>query len=1513
MKKMMNKLSKLLLAIFMIVGSAPGIYGEETNEFHIASMKDWNTFVKESHVDAWSKDKIIYLDTDLDFEGASTYVSVLAGSFKGNHHTLSNITITGTGYSDGLFRYVSKEGHIEDLKVTNISVSYGEDQKRLGGLVGSNEGLIKNVSVSGSIFGKSQSGGIVGCNEASGIIDSAYMDGVVLGTYYTGGIAGKNLGTITNCTNDASVNTTKDWLDDDNSLEDVVTLVSNSDEARLVNGMDAGGIVGYSSGTIASCSNRGNVGYNHSGYNIGGIVGRQVGLVSNCENSGSVYGRKDVGGIAGQVEPYISINNAQSISKAVDTLHDLVNTMIDDAEDASNALNKDFNTLQSYSDGAIDDMDYLSGELTKFTDENIDEVNDVSGRVEYVSNNLPAVLDYTDSALKYLQYAAEDMSALSNDLDIEAAMKKSGTYAETDYNAITLVPSVGGTLTTNNTDPAKGAVVSVSASADSGYELSELYVVNASGSKQTLYSSSDLSSKLGTTTTATTAYFTMPSTHVVAYATFSFIGDYYITTSAGGSASVSKDGTTYTFSVRPNAAYNYELSSFTIDGVSVDTSAFSCTSSGSHVYGTNNTTTRNTKSEVCTLTIDTTSTSYTVPSTTNKSVAVDVKFTQSNIVMADTRVSATLNDDYEEDSATINYVNAKGGALAGTKAIAFDTLVDGSDEERTVSFVVTPVSGYRLDEDSVKVVYWNGSAYATSSITDTSSTISLAKVASNNGETTYQFIMPQASSEDVAAGAFVSASFIPEPVIITSNVGNGNHPLNSSNGTKYTSDGTNITVTVVPATGYSVSSIKASGDVSTNIPVTKTKANSYVYSYAVGSNSYTNFTITYKKQSSDYAVVKSAWNELQANSKALNTSLTNITNTTDAITTYISDKGYTSASAILGDSELNSMIFTDLLPEMNEAVKLANAMVSDATTLTTILTPYIEDSTSAASKDLSALSSDLESVAKYTRKANSEISSIVDYLNKQDDVEFSKFGEEFDTSLDSLMDELHGMNTTLSTINNHLNGYSNTVLEDFRKVNDQMNLIMDLLLDEMDLLEGDSIYEDISEDDLDGVNAKISDSVNTGYVEGNTNIGGIVGAMAIEEADNESNAAGDVDKSIGNKYQTKAMVLHSKSTGTISAKGDGVGGIVGLMRLGLVKECEAYMNIESEGDFVGGIAGESEGAILDSYAMSNLGGEKYIGGIAGYGSKIENCYAMPYVREGVSRIGAIAGQIAAMEEENEDRFANVLNNYYVAEDIYGIDDISYVGIAEPITYDELIVSEHVPVEFHHLYITLMVDHEVVDTIEVPYGTNLHTIDLPLVESAEGQYASWPALPMERMETTLYLSAEYNDNAKVLSSEESSDLGKAYAMIMGSFTNEASLHANLVKLSVPDNIKGNNDNITTLSVELDGTDYGEGDIFTLRLYNFGNEKAKVYCYDSEGWHEVEAKSVGSYLEVSMQGVANSYAIISEGIDISKIVMMGGIVLLVVLIVGAKIIHKRKKYKGKRKEVKETIEKDEVKEA
>ena len=141
---------------------------------------------------------------------------------------------------------------------------------------------------------------MAGTNTVTGIIEDCRVSGSVFGGHFVGGMAGQNLGTIRSCENSAAINETS-WQNELEFSEMTLDSVFHSEAANTVT--DVGGIAGRSSGVIRACTNLANVGYLSMGYNIGGIAGTQSGSILDCENRGEVFGRKEVGGIVGQMEP----------------------------------------------------------------------------------------------------------------------------------------------------------------------------------------------------------------------------------------------------------------------------------------------------------------------------------------------------------------------------------------------------------------------------------------------------------------------------------------------------------------------------------------------------------------------------------------------------------------------------------------------------------------------------------------------------------------------------------------------------------------------------------------------------------------------------------------------------------------------------------------------------------------------------------------------------------------------------------------------------------------------------------------------------------------------------------------------------------------------------------------------------------------------------------------------------------------------------------------------------------
>lgn len=411
---------------------------EETKweEIYINSVEDLQKFSRNCWLDTWSQNKKIYLTEDLNIAGSDFEpIPTFGGYFDGQGHTISGVLIKDSVSYTGLFCYTQESAVIANLNVTGI-VRPGGDQMVVGGIVGDNSGIIIHSSFDGTVEGTDYVGGVTGFNEQSGIIMDCTYSGKVVGTHYTGGIAGENTGNIVGCVNEAEINTSNE--DKAMSLEDIniaqyVGLIdtvegdeTSDKEAAVVNNtIDSGGIAGLSTGIIQFCNNSGRIGYEHVGYNTGGIVGRQSGYVYACENTGAVYGRKDVGGIAGQTEPYIAIDLSEDIAyqltENIDKMHDLTGRMLKDAGSESDTLSARLTVVQDFVDKALEDTSFLADRTVGWTDEMIGSVNEAVNRLDYVMDETAkdnGVIDHTKDAAGNVKDAAGKLEDTVDSLDI---------------------------------------------------------------------------------------------------------------------------------------------------------------------------------------------------------------------------------------------------------------------------------------------------------------------------------------------------------------------------------------------------------------------------------------------------------------------------------------------------------------------------------------------------------------------------------------------------------------------------------------------------------------------------------------------------------------------------------------------------------------------------------------------------------------------------------------------------------------------------------------------------------------------------------------------------------------------------------------------------------------------------------------------------------------------------------------------------------------------------------------
>lgn len=197
-----------------------------------------------------------------DFQSAAKKIQIggIVGRISNPSGIVQNTDFEGT---------IDNQGQLIAASETTDFKNY--PQLMIGGIVGLNSGTIDNCSTSNHATGVT-----VTLNDGS---DHNYTGTVVTHStnayhYAIAGIAGRNDGTINDCTNNANV---------------VNLFSAERGTSGNMNGryLIVGGIVGYNSATVSGSDNYGSIvnRANPKVHYVGGVVGRNVeGTISSCDN-----------------------------------------------------------------------------------------------------------------------------------------------------------------------------------------------------------------------------------------------------------------------------------------------------------------------------------------------------------------------------------------------------------------------------------------------------------------------------------------------------------------------------------------------------------------------------------------------------------------------------------------------------------------------------------------------------------------------------------------------------------------------------------------------------------------------------------------------------------------------------------------------------------------------------------------------------------------------------------------------------------------------------------------------------------------------------------------------------------------------------------------------------------------------------------------------------------------------------------------------------------------------------
>ena len=437
----MKKLLSFSLCLFLLMTLAlPALAQERT--IRIRTAEDLTALSENCVSDLYSEGLTVILMNDVILDSDFSPIPLFQGDFEGNGYTVSGLAIENEASTCGLFRQVLEDGVVRNLHVCGDVCPAGSGGF-VGGVVGKNAGTLTDCSFSGTVSGVRCVGGIVGSNMPGGVIERCSVSGEVLGQHRIGGVAGENAGEISACTNSAAVGTEAigavipEEPDPSLSLEEMVDIT------------DVGGVAGFSSGRISGCKNSGEVGYYRIGYNIGGIVGRQSGIALDCRNEAAVTGRKDVGGIVGQLDPdtewRMDGTDPDDVKTRINALNQKMDALINDTENLQSGISAQSTAIRESIEKAAASAHALAISVEGWTSGNIAAVNDVTELIaDTVDASVPvceALQSFTDTlppilteltqtaknaadaagassqAITAFQTALDDLGAALNDLE----------------------------------------------------------------------------------------------------------------------------------------------------------------------------------------------------------------------------------------------------------------------------------------------------------------------------------------------------------------------------------------------------------------------------------------------------------------------------------------------------------------------------------------------------------------------------------------------------------------------------------------------------------------------------------------------------------------------------------------------------------------------------------------------------------------------------------------------------------------------------------------------------------------------------------------------------------------------------------------------------------------------------------------------------------------------------------------------------------------------------------------
>ena len=1418
-----------ILATLLLQIATPIVGYAEESLYVIDNAEEFLSFAKRCSYDAWSNGKVFTLNADISLEGVDFKpIPTFNGVFDGNGHTISGISLDDSYSPAGLFAYTGKDAVIKNLTVKATIVPDG-DKNAVGGIVGSNSGRIEGCDFSGTVIGKGDVGGIVGINLISGTISGCKAAGEIVSERAGGGIAGTNNGLITDCVNNAKINTIcvtpEISLDDINGLLtlDITKLPSLSNVAMT----DSGGIAGYSNGMILGCSNLGNVGYDHVGYNVGGIVGRNCGHIASCKNAAKVLGRKDVGGIVGQMESDISYNISDDLVTSLLTelgyLGDAVNDAANRADGDISAISERIDKILAYISDATASLDIIVNESGELTGGIIIEVNrtseillNVMSSLSEIMEDVPEISASLGNGLGELEDAISSMKegmaiGAESISDVLLALEDaSEAFDKIDEGAKSVdagISALRSAIEIDDIDEARDALTLIQNGLSTIIAETDIFAESLGRVASLIDESEDLSAIITDVKAIADSFSVMAS---------AMSEIYDATTEIKNNISIHwsdiEDGRSEIINALDmiEAASNKLISAFDMLKIGLDSTIGGVTEIVDAISLKDEEAVKSAIRKIG-------EGAYKViKSTANMSAAM---FELSE-ALENFETTGSVSDLLAECSDGISILANELGVLAvaaGNISLGLEEIIDNI-EINTVS----------LEDGRMAIIIGGENILSAFETIDESLTL----------------ITDGMESLSSAVDALEGAIEIGDKAEVSSALDKA-----------------------YSAVGVMIDGI---GDVSTHIVNIAERLEELG---TVGDEISKEFVI------------------MTDSLRSMTEALTRIRNGFSSIKSNVS---FDSEEAKEG---LN-LILDGIFGIMSSSESIGNTLlhIADAIKKGSDASGYIIDATENLAQAMGHFSDGAYMISDTAEK----IYELTIYLANVDPIQLSNPTESITAEAGKLFVAIINIEYELALLNSDLARIGDEGVETVREISAIFSNIEEYVSEMIYGTSHDKVIDSsVALEEVSSVTyGRIYGCENLGDVAGDKNIGGIAGSIGIEyTVDPEDDLSAETSLTEKKQYKIKAVIHGCKNLGDVSAKYDFAGGISGKMDFGLIYDCEAFCTVESRsGDYVGGVAGLSASDIIGCFTKCSLSGGKYVGGIIGSGvsedlagnsSQISDCYSMVVITSCNQYGGAISGA----------NIGEYKNNYFVSDDLAGIDQISYKDKAEPISYEDLSKMRRLPDEFFSFTLSFVADDVVIKSLNFLYGESFGEEVFPEIPKKDGHYGYWNITDLSNLSFDTTVSVVYEVYTTAIGSGIYRENGKDAFLVQGNFTKD-----DVVTATIGD--------FPTDGLDLSGTlfykaDLGECWILTIPTDELetnkvhflpDGDKCDIYLKVNGEWKKAETDEFGSYFVLDISEDSVQIAVVQRTLRVLPIVMIGLLGLMAIGGVAIVLIKHNKKKKN-----------------